>query len=226
MQLTLEVALQENKTFDNFCWHANPVLKEQLMLALNDKGERFFYLWGQTGVGKTHLLQAITQEAGHSAIYLPLSQLLEYGVQVLDGLDELLWICLDDIDCIAGKPSLEEGLFHFYNRVRDNGKSRLFISGQQSLAQLGIQLADLHSRLTWGLVFHIEELSETDKLVALAHYAKEKGFTLPEAVGQYLIRHCARDMPHLIKLLNILDKASLASKRRLTIPFAKEILNL
>lgn len=225
MQLALDINLPENKSMDNFCWHGNELLQSQLELSQATAGERFFYLWGRSGSGKSHILQAITQRKHISAIYLPLEQLKDYGPDVFDGIEQLDVICLDNIEKISGIKELEVALFHLYNRLRDNGHSRLFIAGQHNLANLGIQLPDLHSRLSWGLVFHLKELDEEHKIEVLSQQAQAKGLELSTTVSQYLINHYARDMHQLSHLIDTLDKASLAAQRKLTIPFIKQILN-
>ena len=127
---------------------------------------------------------------------------------------------------VAGIKQLEEGLFHLYNRIRDNQHSQLVISGCHSLKNLPIILPDLRSRLAWGLVFQMNELDEENKLMVITQQAQAKGFHLPETVGNYLIKHCARDMTKLSQIIDELDKASLIAKRKLTIPFVKQSLNL
>lgn len=226
MQLPLDINIHEHQTLENYCWQGNELLKHEILLALNNQGERFFYLWGHSGVGKTHILQAITQKAEANAIYLPMEQLLNYGQAVFEDMEQLDIICLDDIEAIAKYKELEEALFHLYNKIRDNGKTRLFLAGQFAIKSLPLELPDLRSRVGWGLVFHLEELTEQDKLWVLSHQAEEKGLELSPSVGQYLITHCARDMHQLKQLIDKLDKASLAAQRKLTVPFVKQALNL
>lgn len=226
MQLALDIDIQEHQTLSNFCWHGNEVLQSQLALSLKNEGEHFFYIWGNNGVGKSHLLQALTQHIGSSAIYLSMEQLKDYGSEIFEGIDQLDFICIDNVDAIAGNYEMEEALFHLYNRIRDNNHSHLIIADQKNLSNLSIQLPDLHSRIAWGLVFQMHELNEEDKLKVIEQQAHAKGFNLPENVGHYLIKHCARSMHQLTSIIGTLDKASLAAKRKLTVPFVKQILNL
>lgn len=226
MQLPLAIDLHENKTLDNFNWFGNEVLQSQIQQSLHNPNERFFYLWGGAGVGKSHLLQAITKAYGANAIYLPMEQLVGYGKDVFEGMSQLDCICLDNIEQIANQGELEEALFHLYNQLRDNGHSRLYISGNGQIANLGIQLPDLRSRLSWGMVFPLQALPDQQKCLVLQELAQERGFLLPDSVGQYLITHCARDLQALSQIIDKLDKASLAAKRKLTVPFVKTVLGL
>ncbi len=226
MQLPLNLDLLDPKTLLNFCWQDNEILQSQLELSSEQKGERFFYLWGNSGTGKSHLLQGLTEEKSSNAIYLPLEQLTGYGTEIFDGIDQLDLVCLDNVEQIAGLKHFEEGLFHLYNRIRDNQRTQLVITGSHSLSNLPILLPDLRSRIAWGLVFQLNELSEENKLKVISQQAENKGFHLPETVGNYLIKHCSRNMHELSQIVHKLDTASLIAKRKLTIPFVKQSLNL
>lgn len=227
-QLALAIQLNDEATLTNFCWGSNSLLQQQLLASLTDEGERFFYLWGAEGCGKSHLLQACCQAISHAgtSIYLPLKILAEWGPESIDNLGEQSLIAVDDIDTIATCQAWEEALFHLYNRVRDNNKTILIISGKQPPSALPIQLADLCSRLAWGLVVQLAELDDELKIKTLQLYANKRGFELPFNVGQFLLNRCARNMHNLQQILDELDKASLAAQRKITLPFVKKALAL
>ncbi|HHF7367576.1 TPA: DnaA regulatory inactivator Hda [Legionella bozemanae] len=226
-QLALAIKLNDEATLADFNWGSNKLLQQQLHNMLTNREDRLLYLWGNTGSGKTHLLQACCQAAHtHSAIYLPLTLLKEWGPQAIEGLEEQELICIDDIDVIAKDPAWEEALFHLYNKIKDMEKSILIISGNQSPTTIPIQLADLRSRLSWGLVIQLMELNDEDKINTLKLHALKRGFDLPESVGQFLLNRCSRNMHDLHNLLNRLDDASLAAQRKITIPFVKDTLNI
>ena len=227
-QLALAIQLNDEATFADFCWGNNALLQQQLQTTLNGSGERLIYLWGPPGSGKSHLLQACCQAMGgnQSAIYLPLHTLKEWGPDVIDGIDAQALIGIDDIDAIANDPAWEEALFHLYNRVRDNEQTTLIITGKFSPTQTPLRLPDLRSRLSWGLVIQLHELSDHDKINTLKLHAQKRGFELPASVGQFLLNRCARNMHDLHALLNRLDEASLIAQRKITIPFVKHILGI
>jgi DnaA-homolog protein len=227
-QLALAIQLNDEATFADFCWGDNALLKQQLEKTIQGTGERLIYLWGTQGSGKSHLLQACCQaiQGNRSAIYLPLQILKEWGAEVFDGIEEQSLICIDDIEAIAALPDFEEALFHLYNRVRDNERTTLIITGNVPPAQTSIQLADLRSRLSWGLVIQLHELSDQEKINTLTLHAQKRGFELSNGVGQFLLNRCARNMHDLHTLLNRLDEASLRAQRKITIPFVKHILEI
>lgn len=227
-QLALAIQLNDEATFSDFCWGSNALLKQQLENTLVGRGERLIYLWGTPGSGKSHLLQACCQamNGNKSAIYLPLQTLKEWGPQVIDGIDEQALIGIDDIDAIASIPAWEEAIFHLYNRVRDNEQTTLIITGKCPPTQVPLRLLDLRSRLSWGLVIQLNELSDHDKINTLKLHAHKRGLELSTNVGQFLLNRCARNMHDLHTLLNRLDEASLVAQRKITIPFVKNTLGI
>ena len=224
-QLTLPVNLRDDTTFTNFYPGDNTLLIKALNELITGNGEHFIYCWGQGGVGRSHLLQACCHalsDQQFSVVYLPL-KITQLAPDILEGLENMSLVCLDDIDTVLGDKAWEEALLHFYNRARDN-RVRLVVSANECPPQLPCDLADLRSRLSWGLVFQVMGLSDEQKLLALQMHARQRGLQLTGEVGRFLLRHYPRNMSALFKILNKLDHASLVAKHRLTIPFVKRVL--
>ena len=224
-QLALPVNLRDDATFTNFYPGDNTHLIKALHELVTGNNERLIYCWGHEGAGRSHLLQACCHELTDqqfSVVYLPLS-ISQLSPEILEDLEHMNLVCLDDINAVLGNKDWEEALLHFYNRARDN-HVRLVVSGNEAPPQLPCELADLRSRLSWGLVFQVAGLSDDQKLLALQMHAHQRGLQLTSEVGQFLLRHYPRDMSALFTMLNKLDHASLVAKRRLTIPFIKQVL--
>jgi DnaA family protein len=219
-QIPLQIKLNDAATFDNYFAGANA----NIVNILQADSEPYLYLWSAEATGKTHLLQALCHARGQGqAIYLPLQELAQQPAAILEGLEQFALVCLDDVQCIAGRPDWEEGLFHLYNRIREQG-GHLCITSTVSPEQLPVQLADLLSRLKWGPVFQLQSLKDEDKVNAMQLRARLRGFQLPDDVAMYLLKRYPRDLHNLFALLDKLDSASLQAQRRLTIPFVKEWL--
>lgn len=228
-QLPLGMGLRDDCTLDTYYPGTNLQVVAQIKEMALGKGEQFIYLWGRSGVGLSHLLQGACHFANlhqHSAIYLPLNELLtKQPEHVLDNAERLELVCLDEIQEIKGSHIWEEALFHLFNRLRAVNH-RLIVAAKVAPSALGIQLPDLQSRLSWGVTYQVHPLEDEALLGALQLRAKERGLELPNEVGVFLIRRCSRTMPELYRLLEELDKASLAAQRRLTVPFIKSVLDL
>lgn len=227
-QLALKLDIQEDTTFNNFFVGKNQQLINTLQEAARGRGEQFIYIWGGHGVGRTHLLQAcchVSNSLKLSPIYLPFRNVTKLQPSILEDLDALHLVCVDDVDAIAGRPAWEEAFFHFYNCMREANK-RLVVAGRFPPNELGLALPDLVSRLAWGTVYHIHELTDQEKMNALLWRAEARGLKLSEQVAQYLMNHWQRNMADLFAALNKLDQASLQAKRKLTVPFVKEVLAL
>jgi len=225
-QLPLQLSFPEAPRFDQFHAGNNREVIEILKDCARGVGESYLFLWGDEGCGKTHLLHACCREAhgkGEAVGYLPMTELVAYGPEILQGLEQMALLCIDDIHALAGKPRWEEALFHGFNRWRENS-IRLIISANQAPAELPIALPDLKTRLTWGLTLRLHPFNDEDKLAALQLRARQLGLELSPQVGRFLLTHTPRDLPSLWRLLNSLDQATLAAKRKLTIPFLKDYL--
>jgi DnaA family protein len=227
-QLTLGLSLKDEATFVNFYPANNAEIVAELKRTSSGQGERVIYLRGTRGEGCTHLLQACCHYAYQhqlSSVYLPLSNLLTLSPEVLNGLESLAVVCIDDLHMIASMPEWEEAIFHLYNRIYDRG-GNIIIAANDSPRTISLGLPDLISRLSWGMVYQLQPLADTEKLAILTTRARYRGISLSEEVGKYILTHCPRHMGTLFAALDALDKASLAAQRRLTIPFVKEVLQI
>ncbi len=224
-QLPLNIKLDQEVSLSSFLVGKNQILLEYLkQLTAGCQGE-FIFLWGTVGSGKSHLLQAVVNQWTETTpMFLPLS---EPGLspEMLQGLEQFKWVLIDDIEQVIGNKKWEEALFHLYNQIKDNG-GNLLITADAPPAELEIKLKDLKSRLTAMTVFKIQSLSDTDKQVLLQQKAAAKGLTLGDEVAQFVLSRSSRDLRYLMDALDKLDKASLVSQRKITVPFVKEVLGL
>jgi DnaA family protein len=159
-QLLLDIAPDWMPTLDNFVAGRNVELLFALRQALSGNAdERCLYLWGETGCGKSHLLQATVAQArtsGQSAIHS--HGTVPEAAQV---------VAVDDVETLDEAAQI--ALFELYNRVRENG-GVLLVSGTVAPAQLHLR-DDLRTRLGWGLVYQVQGLSDEEKARALVQHA-------------------------------------------------------
>jgi len=221
-QLVLNFDLREVARFENFIVDDNQVLINDLQ----DDKQSCIFLYGSSGYGKTHLLHSLCHlysSQSKSATYIPLDQIEDLSPDIFNGLENINLVCIDDVQMIAGSSDWELELFHLYNRLRDNN-GRIVVSSAMSLKSLPITLADLRSRFSWGPVYQIKSLSDENKCLALQQHAESRGIDLTDDVCEYLLNRYSRETSNLFDMLEILDKAALVAKRKITIPFVRKIL--
>ncbi len=226
-QLSFSQLIPDQKELQEFIWGENALLKFHLEHILEKADDKFVYIWGNTGSGKSHLLQTICHQYDKklSSIYLPLSLADTIPPSSLDNLEQQHIVTLDDIHLIRGRHDWEEAIFHLYNRIRDKKDTLLIIAGNLAPNQIALKLPDLVSRLQWGMSWQLKEPSDEIKLQIIMQSAVKKGFYIPETVGQYLLSHYSRNLNTQMEILDILDNSSLQAQRRtISIPFIKECL--
>jgi len=222
-QLALPLQLQDHAVFESFWPAGNDALLAYLTELCGRGAGPGCWIWGAAATGKTHLLQAVCDRSGDRSVYLPLALFVEAGPEVLDDLENRQFICLDDIDTIAGVPEWERSLFELCNQVQDSG-GILIISAGATARECGFTLKDLESRFSKLPPFHSQPLADSDRVKALQLRAKLRGLALPIETANYLLTRRKRDMASLYALLDMLDLEALRAQRRLTIPFVKTVL--
>jgi DnaA family protein len=220
-QLTLDLGTPPPATFDNFFAASNHELVTRLRelegaLAAGPVADRTFYVWGEPGSGRSHLLQALVHEATGRARFLsPQSALAAFGFD-----PRVTLYAIDDCDCLSGAQQI--ALFNLFNEVRAHPTSALVATG--SAPPMGLEVReDLRTRLGWGLVFHLAALTDEGKASVLKHAARERGIALADDLPAYLLTHFRRDMPSLMALLDELDRFSLEQKRAVTLTLLRNM---
>ena len=230
-QMVLAMGLADEPTLDNFVTGVgNRLALAAVRAQTTTQGEWYLYLYGAAGTGCSHLLKAAASEVNrlnrNQAVYIDLSQAVHQPpAEVLDQLDEKHLICLDHLQAVSGNAEWQEALFHFYNRCRDGNGAKLLVAGNATPQRLGIELADLESRLSWGIVIQLHQLDDDEKLQALKLRAVERGLQISDEIGQFIIARAPRYIPELLAILDQLDRASLTEKRKITVPFVKVVMN-
>lgn len=223
-QLALPLKLQDHAVFESFLPGGNEALVAFLESTVATGAGTGGWIWGAPSTGKTHLLQAVCERAADRAQFLPLNDFRHAGPAVLEGLQSRQFVCLDDVDSVAGDAQWEVGLFSLFNALRDTGMV-LVCSAAAPARESNFALADLVSRFSMLPAFHIEPLKEPERIEALQLRAHHRGLDLPAETASYLLLRSKRDMASLYALLDKLDSEALKAQRKLTIPFVREVLD-
>ena len=222
-QLALPIQLDDFAVFESFLPAKNAELFQLLKnLKIDNHVFTGIWIWGSASTGKSHLLQAVCERAINDAIFLPIKEVINNPIP-LEGLSGRKIVCIDDIDLCAGDKKWELALFELINRLNEQ-KSCFIASSSFSPRDTGFALKDIESRFSFFTAYKLKHLDDEECRNALKLRAKHRGLTLPDEVLNYLLVRENRDMNNLYQLLDRLDKASLAARRKLTIPFIKKIL--
>lgn len=219
-QLLLDLGAAKPQTLESFVTGQNSELL-QLLRAFDQRdsaapGDRFAYLWGEAGAGKSHLLQALA--AGGRSRYIA----ADAPDEAFRFTPEVSLYLVDDADRLSADRQVS--IFNLFNQVRENG-GWMVTAGTLPPARLALR-EDLRTRLGWGLIYQVHGLTDEEKIAALTQTAANRGLTLSPGVLPYLITHFRRDMQSLSAMLNALDQYSLETQRPITLPLLRELLQL
>ena len=220
-QLGLPISLNVQMSLVNF------VANEQIHGAV----ERLFradtaseiYVYGDSGSGKTHLLQAVIFSAikqNKTAVFIDCKEEIpDHLVEILADLD---WLSIDNIGSVSGVQ--QHLLFDLYNRARQ-ANVNIIVSGLSLPSELDV-MKDVKTRLNLANVFHLVALNDEQTKEVLNNQMSERNMSIDEKVYSYLFKHYSRDINLLLDAIDRLDEASMQVKQSISIPLVKKILDI
>jgi DnaA family protein len=211
-QLVLGLALEADPGLDATVPGRNTELLATLRaFVAGQVPEPWVYLWGEPGAGRTHWLRAACREA---------ERLGRDAVAWTDGIAPPPggFVAVDDVETLTADAQIH--LFNILNQARD-GACRCLVAGNAPPAQLAVR-DDVRTRLGASLVYRVHPLDDEGKVQVLERLAAARGFDLPPDVARYLLTRGSRDLPALVRSLDLLDRASLERQRPLTVPLLRE----
>ena len=220
-QLGLPISLDSKMLLDNFI--ANRELANSIHQLFQDKQASEIYVYGLKGQGKTHILQGVVLKAlaiNKNAIYIDCID--SFPEHLFDFIDQLNFISFDNVDLISNEN--QETFFDLYNRARQAGVV-ILVSGSSLPTDLNV-MKDLKTRLSLAAVYKLEELNDELTMDVLNKQMSDRNLTIDSKIYEYLFKNYSRDLNTLVSAMNELDKASLQSKKAISIPFVKTVLQL
>jgi DnaA family protein len=215
-QIPLPIAELPAPAFDNFLTGANAAAIAHLEALTAHAAP--VYLWGVSGSGKTHLMQALVhrfEAQGLRAGWFSAADPAPWA-----GDEAWAMIAIDHCDALdAGQ---QHAAFALFVDAATRGVP-MIASGRVPPVDLPLR-EDLRTRLGWGHVFAIQPLSEPEARAALRREADRRALFFSDDVMDYLLTRFSRDLKHLMALLDRLDEFSLATKRAITVPLLKQML--
>lgn len=241
-QFALDIGHTPAPSLNNFLTGANLALHSTLQTLVkswetksqtieNDNvlNKRWIYWWGSEGSGRTHLLDALGNSAKQLGLeYFSLSPSepvswvrLEEKLPELSASNQVSVITADDVDRLDERQVAS--LFRILNEIQASKGIHIFMAGNAAPGALSLR-EDLRTRLGWGLVFQTHLLDDDEKIQALEQAAQARGLVLSPDVLPWLLNRFYRDMPNLMALIDALDAYSLETKRAVTLPLVRELL--
>lgn len=215
MQLPLDLATAPPARLANFVPGPNVEALEACRRCAS--GEvRALYLWGASGAGRSHLLQAIAAEQESAQ-----ARLLDAGSPLVDFVftPEVSHWLMDDADRLDA--ARQEAAFHLFNAVLAHSGAVFCATGDQAPARLAL-MPELATRLGYGLVIQLQPLAEVDLAAALTLTLRERGLSAGDELIAWLLTHAPRNLGRLRGLIDALDRYALARRRALTLPLLRE----
>ena len=223
-QLTFPWNKSFHSSFEGF--YIDPKNKQLISILENISINENMYIYGLKNSGKTYLLQSLCNKYSKnnkSSLFLPLMDVIKYGVEIIDSIENMDLVCIDGLEAVSQNKEWEIGLFNLINNAQQTGCRLVFTSSSEEGA-INFSLADLDSRIRKFQSHEIFPISDDHLLKALKKITNLRSISLGEKEAQYLITYTKRNIADLTIILESLDQLSMENKRRITIPLIKELL--
>src|SRR5436190_527110 len=208
---------------------------------IEEPGKRYnpLFISGPSGVGKTHLVNAVGNEiinlSGGAAVVACVSaqQFMDELIAALQEGSVDRWrnryrsadaLVIDDVQFVAGKERTQEELFHVFNALYSEGRQLVFASDRPP-AQLDGLEERLRSRFEGGLVVEIQQPDPVLRMRLYAHYMKDVPTRELDALVQYLATRPASSVREVLGVVNRLVAAAEIARKPLTVELAKAELD-
>lgn len=229
--------LNPKYTFENFVVGPNNQLAHAAAVSVSASPAMQYnplFIYGGTGLGKTHLMQAI----GHHIIndrpymkilYVPSEEFVNEFIQAIRtntiasfkikyrNVDVLL---IDDIQFIEKKEQTQEEFFHTFNTLHNN-KKQIIISSDKPPKELSTLEERLRSRFEWGLITDIQPPNLETREAILRNKAERENINIPDEVLNYIARRIRSNIRALEAALTRLRMVSQVENEPISIQHAK-----
>ncbi len=215
----------EQNTFDTFVVGSSNRFAHaaaQAVAAAPGAAYNPLFIYGDSGLGKTHLLCAISNEIkkkkpdadiiftkGEDFVNLVIGG-INLGKNRMDEIHEKYRNCdvllVDDIQFIAGKRSTQEEFFHTFNALTQDGK-QIVLTSDRSPKDIDVLDDRLRNRFEWGLIADIQAPDIETRMAIIQRKAKTLGLELPDDVVQFVaekIKSNIRQLEGAVKKINAL----------------------
>ena len=194
-------------------------------------------LFGDVGLGKTHLAQAIGNEVlkennGKTVLYVSSEK---FTNQIIDSIRnnavndfvnfyQLIDVLIvDDIQFLANKQKTQEIFFHIFNQLHQNGKQIIMTSDRPPKDLDGME-ERLISRFKWGLSADLGTPDLETRMAILASKMDQEGLEIPHDVTEFICYNIKNNIRELEGVLISLVAQSSLNRREIDLELAKEVI--
>lgn len=206
-------------TFENFVvGSTNKFAYNAAMAVAEDRGLNYnpLFIYGQSGLGKTHLLYAIANRVhqkhpDHKILYIKSEDFVnEFLASLRRGSDmqefrtkyrNVDLFLMDDVQFIAGKETCEEELFHTFNTIHGRNKTIVFTSDRPPQEMLRME-ERLKTRFEWGLTMDIQPPDYETRVAIIKNKAIHRGISIPDAVLNYVADNITSNVRQIEGVVN------------------------
>ncbi len=238
-QLDIDPQLNPRYTFENYCLGESNKITVSLAEAVAAKNMTFnpLFIFGNCGVGKTHLIQAIgiriKENNPRSRVLYVTSRLFEsqYTAAVANkntnnffhfyqSIDTLI---IDDIQDLHGKPGTQNTFFHIFNHLHQNNK-QIILSCDCAPADMEGFEERLLSRFKWGMASKLEAPDLELRRKVLERKAEQNGLSIPREVMEYIAASVTDSIRELEGIVVSLIGHATVSGRDITLDLARQVI--
>ena len=241
-KIQIDSQLKSDNTFDNFIEGECNRLARSAGYAVAQKpgGTAFnpLMLYGNSGLGKTHLAQAIGIEVKErfpekivlyvnaNKFFIQFSEATRNNsrndfLHFYQMIDVLI---IDDVQEFAGKEKTQETFFHIFNHLHQSGKQLILTSDKSPIELKGMEQR-LLSRFKWGLTADLQVPDFETRMNILRKKIYKDGIVISEEVLEYIASHISSNVRELEgALISLLAQATL-NKKEITLDLAIKMIN-
>lgn len=241
-KLQIDPQLKPDNTFENFIeGDCNRLARSAgFAVAQNPGGTAFnpLMIYGNSGLGKTHLAQAIGIEVKErfqdkTVLYVNANKFQTQYTEATrnNNRNDFLHfyqmidvLILDDVHEFAGKEKTQETFFHIFNHLHQMGKQLILTSDKPPIELKGMEQR-LLSRFKWGLTADLQIPDFETRMEILRRKVYKDGITLSDEVLEYIASHVSNNIRELEGALVSLLAQSMLNKREITLELAAKLIN-
>lgn len=233
------IQLNPKYTFKNFVVGAGNQFAHAACMAVAEQPAKAYnplFIYGETGLGKTHLLNAIgnyvAERTDLRIAYLTTEQFTNEVINSIryDKMMDLRkryrhidMLMIDDIQFLAGKERTQEEFFHTFNALYEAHK-QLVLSSDHFPKDMPDIEERLRSRFEWGLIADLQPPDVETRIAILRKKSEDEGVTLPEDVVQFLATTMKSNIRELEGSLVRLGAYASLTGQTITLEMAKNVL--